>query len=95
MGLTNLFSPGKIGNVQIKNRIVRSATWVAKATNEGYVTEDLIKLFKDLAEGGTGLIISGYLAVDPLGAATHKMACLYNDSYIPGQKKISRINREI
>jgi len=88
MELKNLFSPGKIGNVQIKNRLIRSATWAAKATNEGYVTEDLIKLFKDLAEGGTGLIISGYLAVEPLGASTHKMACLYDDSYISGQTKL-------
>ncbi len=88
MELKNLFSPGKIGNVQIKNRIVRSATWVAKATNDGYVTEDLINIFKDLAEGGTSLIISGYIAVDPSGAATHKMACLYDDSYISGQKKL-------
>ena len=88
MDLKNLFSPGKIGTVQIKNRIIRSATWAAKATNEGYVTDNLINLFKDLAEGGTGLIISGYLAVDPLGAATYKMACLYDDSYISGQKKL-------
>ena len=88
MELKNLFSPGKIGNVQIKNRIIRSATWVAKATNDGYVTEDLINIFKDLAEGGTSLIISGYIAVDPSGAATHKMACLYDDSYISGQKKL-------
>ncbi|MBY8992612.1 MAG: NADH:flavin oxidoreductase [Candidatus Lokiarchaeota archaeon] len=88
MELKNLFSPGKIGNVQIKNRIIRSATWVAKATNEGYVTDDLINLFKDLADGGTGLIISGYLAVDPSGAATHKMACLYDDSYISRQKEL-------
>ncbi|MFW9872788.1 MAG: NADH:flavin oxidoreductase [Candidatus Thorarchaeota archaeon] len=88
MILKNLFKPGKIGNVQIKNRIIRSATWVAKATNDGYVTEDLIKVFKDLAEGGTGLIISGYIAVDPSGAATHNMVCLYDDSYISRQKKL-------
>ncbi|MFX1481120.1 MAG: NADH:flavin oxidoreductase [Promethearchaeota archaeon] len=88
MELKNLFSPGKIGNVQTKNRIVRSATWMAKATAEGYVTEDLIKVFSDLADGGTGLIISGYIAVEQSGAATHKMACLYDDSFIPGQKKI-------
>lgn len=88
MELKNLFSPSKIGNVRIKNRIIRSATWAAKATNEGYVTDDLIALFKDLAEGGIGLIISGYIAVDPLGAATRKMARLYDDSYIIGQKKL-------
>lgn len=94
MELEHLFSPGKIGNVQIKNRIIRSATWVAKATIDGYVTKDLIKIFKDLAEGGTGLIISGYLAVDALGAATRRMACLYDDSYISGQKKLVKTVHE-
>jgi len=94
MELEHLFSPGKIGTVQIKNRIIRSATWVAKATKDGYVTEDLIKIFKDLAEGGTGLIISGYLAIDPSGAATHRMACLFDDSYISGQKKLVKTVHE-
>ncbi len=94
MELEHLFSSGKIGNVQIKNRLIRSATWVAKATEDGYVTEDLIKLFKDLAEGGTGLIISGYLAVNALGSATYRMACLYNDSYISGQKKLVKTVHE-
>ena len=94
MELEHLFSPGKIGNVQVKNRIIRSATWVAKATIDGYVTKDLIKIFKDLAEGGTGLIISGYLAVDALGAATRRMACLYDDSYISGQKKLVKTVHE-
>ena len=87
MELEHLFSPGKIGNVQIKNRIVRSATWVARATEDGYITEDFIEFYSELAKGGTGLIISGYIAVDPLGAATPRMAGLYDDSYIPGQKK--------
>jgi 2,4-dienoyl-CoA reductase-like NADH-dependent reductase (Old Yellow Enzyme family) len=88
MELKHLFSPGKIGTAQIKNRIIRSATWVAKATENGYVTEELINLFEELARGGTGLINSGYLAVHKLGAVTHRMACLYDDSYIPGQKKL-------
>jgi len=94
MELKHLFSPCKIGNVPIKNRIIRSATWVAKATKDGYVTEDLIKIFKDLAEGGTGLIISGYLAIDPSGAATRRMACLFDDSYISGQKKLVKTVHE-
>ncbi len=87
MELEHLFSPGKIGNVQIKNRIIRSATWVARATEDGYITEDFIEFYSKLAKGGTGLIISGYIAVDLEGAATPRMARLYNDSYIPGQKK--------
>ena len=94
MGLEYLFSTGKIGNVQIKNRIIRSATWVAKATKDGYVTEDMINFYKELAEGGVGLIISGYIAVDPSGAATHRMARIYDDSYIPGQQKLVKAVHE-
>jgi 2,4-dienoyl-CoA reductase-like NADH-dependent reductase (Old Yellow Enzyme family) len=88
MELEHLFSPGKIGSVQIKNRIIRSATWLGRATSNGYITNDLIQIFKELAEGGTGLILSGYIATHPSGAATRNMACLYNDSYISGQKKL-------
>jgi len=40
-----LFSPGKIGNVKIKNRIVRSATYTRSATDDGYVTDKLIKYY--------------------------------------------------
>lgn len=94
MELKHLFSPGKIGNIQVKNRIIRSATWLGRATNDGYITNDLIQIFKELAEGGTGLIISGYIAVDPSGAATHNMACLYDDSYISGQKKLVKTVHE-
>ena len=94
MELKHLFSPGKIGNVQIKNRIIRSATWVARATEDGYITDDIIEYYSHLANGGVGLIISGYIAADLKGAATPRMARLYNDSYIPGQKKFVKAIHE-
>ena len=86
--LQHLFTPGKIGNVEIKNRIIRSATWTGTATAEGYVTDKLIKFYNKLAEGGIGLIISGYIAVEPAGAATPYMACWFDDSYTSGQKRL-------
>ena len=86
--LKNLFSPGKIGNVTIENRLVRSATWESRATEDGYVTDSLIGFYEELAKGGVGLIITGYIAVDPIGAQTTRMTRIYDDSYIPGQKKL-------
>lgn len=83
-----LFRPGKIGNVSIKNRLVRSATWEARATTDGYVTNSLIEFYEELAKGGIGLIITGYLAVDPIGAQTTRMTRIYDDSYILGQKRL-------
>jgi len=43
MELKNLFSPGKIGNVQIKNRIIRSATSENMAAKDGQVSDQLSK----------------------------------------------------
>ena len=39
MELKTLFSPGKIGKVEIKNRIVRSATYTHTANADGKVTD--------------------------------------------------------
>ncbi len=86
--LETLFSPEKIGNVQIKNRIERSATYEGMALKYGYVSEDLIKLYTELAQGGTGLIITGASVVDPGGAGSPYQTALYHDDYIAGQKRL-------
>ncbi|MFX1418207.1 MAG: NADH:flavin oxidoreductase [Promethearchaeota archaeon] len=88
MELDTLYSPEKIGNVQIKNRIVRSATFMRSAEKYGYIGEKFIEIYSELARGGTGLIISSFTAVDPGGTASPYQACLYDDSFIPGQKKL-------
>jgi 2,4-dienoyl-CoA reductase-like NADH-dependent reductase (Old Yellow Enzyme family) len=88
MELKTLFSPERIGNVQIKNRIVRSATHMGSSEKYGYVGKRLIDIYKELARGGTGLIISGFTAVDPGGSASPYQECLFDDSFIPGQKQL-------
>lgn len=88
MNFDHLFKSGAIGNVSIKNRLVRSATWESRATKDGYVTDSLIEFYKELAEGGIGLIITGYIAVDPIGAQTIRMSRIYDDSYMKGQTKL-------
>ena len=87
MEFKTLFSPEKIGNVEIKNRIVRSATYTHSATNDGYVTDEMIKFHTDLAMGGTGFIITGITTIDKIGTISPGQVCLYDDSYIEGQKK--------
>ncbi len=88
MELKNLFSPWKIGNVPIKNRIVRSATYERRATKYGYVSDELIKLYTNLARGGAGLIITGAVAIDPRGTGGPYQSYLYDDSYLKGQKQL-------
>ena len=88
--LDNLFNPGKIGNVVINNRIVRSATFMRKAEKYGQVGQAHIDCYKELAEGGVGLIITGFVSVDPGGTGAPNQACIYDDSFIPGHKKLTK-----
>ena len=60
-----VFSPGQIGPLEIKNRLVRSATFENAATSEGAVSDFLVNLYRDLAQGGVGLIITGTAGVYP------------------------------
>ena len=52
-----LFEETKIGNLTLKNRLWRSATWLAMANEDGYVTDAVKEQYKRLAEGGVGSII--------------------------------------
>lgn len=88
MRLETLFSSEKIGNVEIKNRFIRSATYTRSATDDGYVTDELIQYYTDLAKGGIGLIITGITSIDQGGKMGRGQECLFDDSHIEGHKKL-------
>ena len=87
MKLEKLFSPGKIGNVEIKNRLLRSATFTNTGTNQGTPGEKAIEFYSELAKGGTGLIITGITSIDQVGRNALGQFCLDNDSQIADHKK--------
>lgn len=60
-----LFSPARIGNMALKNRFVRSATWENMATDTGHMTDKLYDIYQELAEGDVGLIVTGYANIVP------------------------------
>lgn len=86
-----LFTPIDIGPVTIPNRFVRSATQDYLATQAGYVTDKQIALFKDLAAGDVGLIISGHAYVNPTGKASLNQTAVYDDIFIPGLEKLVKV----
>lgn len=54
-----LFDNTQIKRMELKNRLVRSATGEGMADENGFPTSDLFKLYERLAKGGVGLIITG------------------------------------
>ena len=83
-----VFSPGRIGKMTLKNRLVRSAAYEGGGATTGEVTDDMIRIHRAYAEGGVGLTITGYMAVMQYGKKrTH--VCAYDDRFIPGLKKLA------
>ena len=52
-----LFSPFSLGGLTLKNRLVMSQMTMNYATEEGFVTEKLIRYYLERAKGGVGLIL--------------------------------------
>jgi 2,4-dienoyl-CoA reductase-like NADH-dependent reductase (Old Yellow Enzyme family) len=84
----NLFEPYKIGRLELKNRFVRSATWDATADSSGAATEKSVALYRELGQGGVGLIVSGYAFISPLGQAVFGQYGAHTDDMIPGLRRL-------
>src|SRR4030042_4675071 len=57
-----IFSRGKIGSLELRNRIIRSVCFEGMC-QEGQVTADLIEHHRMVAEGGVGMTTVGYYSV--------------------------------
>jgi len=78
----------KIGDLEIKNRFIHSATYEGMAADNGSVQDATIKRYTQLAKGEVGLIIPGYLFIHPHGQALKYQTGVHSDEMIPGLKKI-------
>jgi 2,4-dienoyl-CoA reductase-like NADH-dependent reductase (Old Yellow Enzyme family) len=84
-----LFEPLKIGKLELKNRLVRSATYSAVSDENGFVTEAGISLKRRLAENEIGLIITGFTFVSKNGQRMPDMNGIDTDDHIPGYQKMT------
>ena len=80
-----LFSPIKIGDVEIDNRIAMAPMNMVYSTQDGYVTPQDIAQLARRAKGGFGLIITGAIICTRLSApfVFHRNLYLYDESFMP------------
>lgn len=64
MNFPNIFRPGKIGSLEIKNRIVYPPMEILGAGFNGEMSDDMITYYEERAKAGVGLIITAYASVD-------------------------------
>lgn len=83
-----LFTPLHLGDIQLKNRFMQSATYEVMAAESGEVSDVLIRRYQRLARGEVGLVIPGYMYVHQLGRSYKFQSGIHNDRMIPGLKKL-------
>ena len=59
-----LFEPGSIGNIPLKNRIVKAPQHTGLSNPDGSVTERMLRYYKDVASGGVSMVIVEYAWID-------------------------------
>lgn len=84
ISLSHLFSEYMLGDLKLRNRLVRSATFDGMASSKGFVTDKQISFFSELSAGGVGLIITGGAFVSPSGQLGDGQLNLATDEVLEG-----------
>lgn len=85
-----LFQPGKLGTMEVKNRIVMPPMATGYASEDGAVTDRLIAYYEERAKGGPGLIIVEISCIDaPVGRGLARQISIDSDTFIPGLARLA------
>ena len=81
----HLLAPGRIGTLELKNRIAVTAMGVSLSEDDGTVGERIIAYHEEQAKGGAGLIILGVTGVAwPVGCVAWQQTAISEDRFVPG-----------
>ncbi|MCP4714607.1 MAG: NADH:flavin oxidoreductase, partial [Deltaproteobacteria bacterium] len=83
-------SPGRIGTLALRNRIIMASMGTNLAEPTGHVGERSIRFYEERAKGGVGLIVIGVASVAfPAGACNVNQVAISDDKFIPDLKKLT------
>lgn len=84
-----LFQPLRLGRLEIGGRVVKTATAETRATDAGFVSDELIAFYEPMAAAGTPLIVTGNMFVRRDGQSTPRQIGADDDDKIPGLARLT------
>ncbi len=92
----HIFSPGKLGKIETKNRIKYASTETNFNYRNGYVADKEVAYMEAQARGGAGMVTTQGAYTDPKGEGKGYvgMMAIYDDKFIPGLKRIADVIRK-
>lgn len=89
MTISPLLQPGRLGPLTPANRLVRAGTSETMATQDGAVTDGLLRLYRALAAGGVGAIFTGHLFVHPRAQYAPRQTGIHHDGLLAGLRRLT------
>jgi 2,4-dienoyl-CoA reductase-like NADH-dependent reductase (Old Yellow Enzyme family)/thioredoxin reductase len=89
MPYPHLFTPLTLGSVLLKNRLAMSQMTMNYATEEGFVTEKLIRHYAERAKGGVGLILVEGTFFTPEGRGYKNQLGLCSREQVKGLRQLT------
>jgi 2,4-dienoyl-CoA reductase-like NADH-dependent reductase (Old Yellow Enzyme family) len=86
--MPSLFEPGRIGQVEVPNRVVMASMTTRGADTEGFVTPQTIAYFGARARGGVGLITVEMASPERCGRHRRREPGIYDDRFLPGLRDL-------
>ena len=87
--MKKIFEPIKIGNLELKNRMIVSAMVSNYCKHDGIATEQYTAYHERKAKGGWGLVITENYTIVPDGGGFVDIPGLWEDAQIPSHKKFT------
>jgi 2,4-dienoyl-CoA reductase-like NADH-dependent reductase (Old Yellow Enzyme family) len=86
-----LFEPFRLGQMELRNRLVMPPIATCVASEDGYVTGQTLDYYEERARGGVGLIIVGEAIVDlPRGLEGPRRIGI-DDKHLPGLTSLAEV----
>ena len=90
MSYDMLFSPMKIGNVEIKNRIIMAPMCMGFGQYNGCATETMMDYYEERSKGGVGLIFTEITRINDItGASSFGQLGMSHDYQIPALREMA------
>ena len=89
MKYEKMFTPIKIGTMELKNRLVVAPMAMDFCDADRTLNEEYAAYVSSRARGGFSMIITEGSIVDTIGYALERMAGICDDRFIPGFKRVA------
>ena len=88
-GTDILLTPGRIGGLSVRNRVVMAPMTTRLADEDGFVTDNAIDYYMARVRGGVGLITVEMASPTRAGRHRRRELGIYDDRFLPGLRRLA------